>query len=184
MTSITDENKLQRATLAGGCFWCIEGAFSQVKGIDSAISGYMGGHSDNPTYEDICTGNSGHAEVVQLSFNDQEITYQEIIEIFFTLHNPTQLNRQGHDIGSQYRSAIFYHNGSQQKIAEKTIDKMSIAKIFEQDIVTQVCPAELFYCGEEYHQNYVNNNPQSQYCQVVVSPKLAKFRQTFINKLK
>lgn len=184
MTSITDENKLQRATLAGGCFWCIEGAFSQVKGIDSAISGYMGGHSDNPTYEDICTGNSGHAEVVQLNFNDQEITYQEIIEIFFTLHNPTQLNRQGHDIGSQYRSAIFYHNGSQQKIAEKIINKMSTAKIFEQDIVTQVCPAELFYCGEEYHQNYVNNNPQSQYCQVVVSPKLAKFRQTFINKLK
>jgi len=184
MTSITDENKLQRATLAGGCFWCIEGAFSQVKGIHSAISGYMGGHSENPTYEDICTGNSGHAEVVQLSFNDKEITYQEIIEIFFTLHNPTQLNRQGHDIGTQYRSAIFYNDQSQQHIAEKTISEMSLAKIFDQAIVTQVCPAELFYSGEEYHQDYFSNNPQNQYCQVVISPKITKFRQTFINKLK
>ncbi|WP_114326910.1 peptide-methionine (S)-S-oxide reductase MsrA [Candidatus Colwellia aromaticivorans] len=184
MANITDKSHLQHATLAGGCFWCIEGAFSQIKGIHSAISGYMGGHSENPTYENICTGNSGHAEVVQLSFDPQKITYQEIIEIFFTLHNPTQLNRQGNDIGSQYRSAIFYHDESQQSTAEKTIREMSAAKIFEQNIVTQVCPAELFYSGEEYHQGYANKNPQNQYCQAVVSPKLAKFRQTFVDKLK
>ncbi|MDX2368714.1 MAG: peptide-methionine (S)-S-oxide reductase MsrA [Colwellia sp.] len=184
MTNITNNNALENATLAGGCFWCIQSAFSQVKGIHSAISGYMGGRSENPTYEDICTGQSGHAEVVQLSFDAKEITYQEIIEIFFTLHNPTQLNRQGHDIGSQYRSAIFYHNESQQHVAEKSINEMSTAKTFEQAIVTQVCPAEIFYSGEEYHQDYFNNNPQNQYCQAVVSPKLAKFRQTFIDKLK
>ncbi|PHR84279.1 MAG: peptide-methionine (S)-S-oxide reductase [Colwellia sp.] len=184
MTNITHKHNLQRATVAGGCFWCIEAAFSQVKGIHSAISGYMGGHIENPTYEDICTGNSGHAEVVQLNFDAREITYQEIIEIFFTLHNPTQLNRQGNDIGSQYRSTIFYHNESQQAIAEQNIRKMRSAKIFEQEIVTQVCPAEHFYIGEEYHQGYASNNPQNQYCQVIVSPKLAKFRQTFIDKLK
>jgi len=184
MINITDKNDLQRATLAGGCFWCIEGAFSQIKGIQSAVSGYMGGHVENPTYDDICTGNSGHAEVVQLSFNASEITYQEIIEIFFTLHNPTQLNRQGNDIGTQYRSAIFYHDESQQTIAEKNIRKMTEAKMFEQAIVTQICPVEHFYTGEEYHQGYANSNPQNQYCQVVVSPKLAKFRQTFVDKLK
>lgn len=184
MTSITNKNNLALATLAGGCFWCIEGAFSQVKGIHSAISGYMGGHMENPTYENICTGNSGHAEVVQLSFDEDEITYQEIIEIFFTLHDPTQLNRQGNDIGTQYRSAIFYHDKYQRQTAEKNISEMQAAKAFEQDIVTQVCAAERFYSGEAYHQDYFNNNPENQYCQAVVSPKLAKFRQTFINKLK
>lgn len=184
MTSLTDNNEPQHATLAGGCFWCIEGAFSQVEGIHSAISGYMGGHTENPTYEDICTGNSGHAEVVQLTFDPKKISYQEIIEIFFTLHNPTQLNRQGNDIGSQYRSAIFYHNEYQQSIAEKIIDEMTAVKLFDQAIVTQVCPVEHFYSGETYHQGYAKNNPQNQYCQVVVSPKLAKFRQTFLNKLK
>lgn len=184
MTSITHKNDLQQATLAGGCFWCIEGAFSQVKGIHSAISGYMGGHIENPTYDDICTGNSGHAEVVQLSFDTNEITYQEIIKIFFTLHNPTQLNRQGNDIGTQYRSAIFYHDDAQQSIAKKIIEEMTEVKIFDQAIVTQVCPAEHFYTGEEYHQGYASSNPQNQYCQVVVSPKLAKFRHTFVDKLK
>lgn len=184
MTTIMNKNDLERTTLAGGCFWCIEGAFSQVKGIHSAISGYMGGHTENPTYEDICTGNSGYAEVVQLSFDAKEISYQEIIEIFFTLHNPTQLNRQGNDTGSQYRSAIFYHDESQQQIAEKNISEMREAKIFEQDIVTEICPADVFYSGEDYHQDYFKNNPQNQYCQAVVSPKLAKFRQTFVDKLK
>jgi len=184
MTNTTNKDDLKLATLAGGCFWCIEGAFAQIKGIHSAISGYMGGQSENPTYEDICTGNSGYAEVVQLTFDTKEITYQEIIEIFFTLHNPTQLNRQGNDIGSQYRSAIFYHNEFHQLIAEKIIIKMNKAKVFEQDIVTQICPAELFYCGEEYHQDYFKNNPQNQYCQTIIAPKLAKFRHTFIDKLK
>ena len=184
MTNITNKNHLQQATLAGGCFWCIESAFSQVKGVHSAISGYMGGHVANPTYEDICTGNSGHAEVVQLSFDADEVNYQEIIEIFFTLHNPTQLNRQGNDIGSQYRSAIFYHDDAQQSIAQKIIREMAATKTFEQAIVTQVCPTEFFYSGEAYHQNYFNNNSQNQYCQMIVAPKLTKFKQTFADKLK
>lgn len=184
MTIKTDKSQLQYATLAGGCFWCIESAFSRVKGIDSAISGYTGGHINNPTYEDICTGQSGHAEVVQLAFNADEITYQEILEIFFTLHNPTQLNRQGNDIGSQYRSAIFYHDDNQQHIAHQQIQEIESENIFEQAIVTQVCPIDIFYTGEEYHQNYFDKNPQNQYCQVIVSPKLTKFKQTFVNKLK
>jgi peptide-methionine (S)-S-oxide reductase len=178
------DNTNQLATLAGGCFWCIEGAFTQVKGIFSATSGYMGGQTVSPTYEEICTGETGHAEVVQLSFDPAVITYQEILEIFFTLHDPTQLNRQGNDIGTQYRSAIFYHDDSQKKIAETIIKEMTEATMFEQDIVTQVCATEVFYSGEEYHQDYVNNNPENQYCQAVVSPKLAKFRQTFVSKLK
>jgi peptide-methionine (S)-S-oxide reductase len=174
----------QLATLAGGCFWCIEGAFNQVEGINSAISGYMGGHSQNPSYEEICTGESGHAEVVQLSFDPDKISYQEILEIFFTLHDPTQLNRQGNDIGTQYRSAIFFHDEQQEVTATKIISEMSEANMFNQAIVTQVCSTETFYSGEAYHQNYINNNPENPYCQAVVSPKLAKFRKTFVAKLK
>lgn len=179
----TNTNK-QIATLAGGCFWCIEGAFNQVRGVLSAISGYMGGQTLSPTYEEICAGNTGHAEVVQLSFDSTIISYQEVLEIFFTLHDPTQLNRQGNDIGSQYRSAIFYHDLSQKEIAQRIIAEMTISKMFPQEIVTQVCRDTTFYSGEEYHQDYVKNNPENQYCQAVVSPKLAKFRQTFVNKLK
>jgi len=184
MTKNTDTSNKNIATLAGGCFWCIEGAFSQVKGILSAISGYMGGHSKNPSYEEICTGASGHAEVVQLKFDQTLISYQEILEIFFTLHDPTQLNRQGNDIGSQYRSAIFYHDESQKNIVLNIIKEMTESEMFEQAIVTQLCAVDTFYSGEDYHQDYFNNNPESQYCQAVVSPKLAKFRKTFIDKLK
>ena len=174
----------QLATLAGGCFWCIEGAFIQVKGILSATSGYMGGHTTAPTYKEVCGGETGHAEVVQLSFDADIISYQEILEIFFTLHNPTQLNRQGNDTGTQYRSAIFYHDKRQQEISERLIQEMSDENMFEDEIVTAVCPSETFYSGEDYHQDYVKNNPENQYCQAVVSPKLAKFRKTFVNKLK
>jgi len=177
-------NQQQIATLAGGCFWCIEGAFNQVQGIDSAISGYMGGHTADPSYEEICTGESGHAEVVKLTFDENVISYQEILEIFFTLHDPTQLNRQGNDIGTQYRSAIFFHDKDQQETAEKIIAEMRAAQMFDQEIVTQVCQADIFYSGEEYHQNYANNNPENAYCQAVVSPKLAKFRKTFVSRLK
>jgi peptide-methionine (S)-S-oxide reductase len=182
-TSTTNNNQ-DIATLAGGCFWCIESAFSQLQGIVSATSGYMGGTSKNPTYKEICSGNSGHAEVVQLVFDSALISYQEVLEIFFTLHDPTQLNRQGHDIGSQYRSAIFTHNKQQDEIAHKVIKGMLIAQMFAQEIVTQVGPADTFYPGEDYHQGYFNNNPENQYCQAVVSPKLAKFRKTFVSKLK
>ncbi|MCW8832227.1 MAG: peptide-methionine (S)-S-oxide reductase MsrA [Colwellia sp.] len=183
-TDIQLDNTHQLATLAGGCFWCIEGAFTQVKGILSATSGYMGGQTTEPTYKEVCSGDTGHAEVVQLSFDPEIISYQQILEIFFTLHDPTQLNRQGNDIGSQYRSAIFFHDATQQQTANKIIREMSDAKMFDQDIVTQISAAETFYSGEDYHQDYVNNNPENQYCQAVVSPKLAKFRKTFVEKLK
>jgi peptide-methionine (S)-S-oxide reductase len=177
-------SQYQTATLAGGCFWCIEAAFNSVSGIISARSGYMGGHSKNPTYQQVCQGDSGHAEVVQLEFDPLLISYREILEIFFSLHNPTQLNRQGEDIGSQYRSAIFYHNSEQHQQAEKIIAEIENDGIWEQPVVTEVTPSSEFYCGEEYHQQYVENNPQNAYCQAVVSPKLAKFRKTFAAKLK
>jgi len=174
----------QTATLAGGCFWCIEAAFNSVKGIKSATSGYMGGHITSPTYEDICTGKSGHAEVVQLVFDESIISYQSILEIFFTLHNPTQLNRQGNDIGSQYRSAIFVHSEQQLNVANNIINEIMNSDMFSEPVVTQICQAEVFYSGEKYHQDYFENNPESQYCQAIVSPKLAKFRQTFVSMLK
>ncbi|MCI2283171.1 peptide-methionine (S)-S-oxide reductase MsrA [Colwellia sp. MSW7] len=162
----------------------MEGAFSQVKGIHSATSGYMGGTTTEPTYEEICNGDTGHAEVVQLCFDPNIISYQEILEIFFTLHDPTQLNRQGNDIGTQYRSAVFYHDESQKNVVEQIVSEMRAAHMFEQAIVTQTCPVDTFYSGEDYHQDYVKNNPENSYCQAVVSPKLAKFRKTFVSKLK
>jgi len=178
------EQKLQTTTLAGGCFWCIESAFSCVKGIVSAKSGYMGGESKEPTYKTVCAGNTGHAEVVQLQFDSEVINYREILEIFFSLHNPTQLNRQGNDIGTQYRSEVFTHDAQQQKIALAMLEEITQEKLFDDPIVTQVSPAVTFYCGEDYHQEYFKNNPENQYCQAVVSPKLAKFRKTFVAKLK
>ena len=184
MTEQRNEKSLQLATLAGGCFWCIEGAFNSVKGIITATSGYMGGHSENPTYQDICTGNSGHAEVVQLQFDSKIINYREILEIFFSLHNPTQLNRQGNDIGTQYRSEIFTHDAQQHEISEKIIKEISHEQLFDEPIVTNISPAVTFYSGEDYHQAYFKNNPENQYCQAVVSPKLVKFRKTFVAKLK
>lgn len=184
MTEKTNEKSIQTTTLAGGCFWCIESAFNCVKGIISATSGYMGGDSTEPTYKEICTGNSGHAEVVQLQFDSQVISYREILEIFFSLHNPTQLNRQGNDIGSQYRSEIFTHDAQQQEIATVMLEEITQEQLFDDPIVTQVSSAVTFYCGEDYHQEYFKNNPENQYCQAVVSPKLAKFRKTFVAKLK
>lgn len=184
MTIQENKKEIQIATLAGGCFWCIESAFNSLKGIETATSGYMGGETKNPTYEEICKGDTGHAEVVQLSFDSGVISYQQILEIFFTLHNPTQLNRQGNDIGTQYRTEIFYHNAEQQAIAREMIAEISNQQLFDEPIVTKVSPVEVFYSGEDYHQKYFVNNPENQYCQAVVSPKLAKFRKTFVSKLK
>jgi peptide-methionine (S)-S-oxide reductase len=184
MTEQPNEKSLQTATLAGGCFWCIESAFNCVNGIISAKSGYMGGQSKTPTYNEVCTGNSGHAEVVQLAFDSQVISFREILEIFFTLHNPTQLNRQGNDVGTQYRSEIFTHDAQQHNKAEEIIKEISQQQMFDAPIVTQVSPAVIFHCGEDYHQDYFKNNPENEYCQAVVSPKLAKFRKTFVAKLK
>jgi peptide-methionine (S)-S-oxide reductase len=174
----------QQITLAGGCFWCIESAFDNVQGVLSAISGYMGGESKEPSYETVCSGTTGHAEVVQLTFDTELISTREILEIFFALHDPTQLNRQGNDIGSQYRSVIFFHSAEQQTAALQIIYEINEDEIWPTPVVTDVVKVEKFYCGEEYHQDYFTNNPESQYCQIVVSPKLAKFKKTFVSKLK
>ena len=176
--------QIETTTLAGGCFWCIEAAFNSVQGIEKAVSGYMGGTTENPSYKEVCNGDTGHAEVVQLSFDTEQISYREVLEIFFSLHNPTQLNRQGNDIGTQYRSAIFYHNEQQQQQAENIIAEIEQDKIWPDPVVTEVNPQSTFYSGEDYHQEYFNNNPENQYCQMVVSPKLAKFKKTFADKLK
>ncbi|WDE06209.1 peptide-methionine (S)-S-oxide reductase MsrA [Thalassomonas viridans] len=175
---------LQQATLAGGCFWCIEAAYNSLVGIESAISGYMGGQTQDPTYEKVCKGDTGHAEVVQLTFDPELISYREILEIFFALHNPTQLNRQGNDIGTQYRSAIFFHDQAQKQQAADIIEEITQDEVWPDPVVTQLEPLSTFYSGEDYHQDYFRNNPENQYCQAVVSPKLAKFKQTFAAKLK
>lgn len=177
-------NKNEIITLAGGCFWCIEAAYLQLTGIVSASSGYMGGHTESPTYQAVCQGDTGHAEVVQLTFNPAEISIQDILEIFFALHDPTQINRQGNDIGSQYRTGIFYHDEQQKLVAEALIAEIERDNIWPDPVVTEVTPAAIFYPAEDYHRDYFNNNPENQYCQMVVSPKLLKFKQKFASKLK
>jgi peptide-methionine (S)-S-oxide reductase len=174
----------EKITLAGGCFWCIEAAFKQLVGIKSAISGYMGGNAALATYENVCSGESGHAEVVQLTFDSSEITAREILEIFFTLHDASQLNRQGNDIGTQYRSGIFYHNNEQRELALEVITEINASDMFNDVVVTEVTEKSEFFSGEKFHQDYFNNNADTPYCQVIISPKLAKFRQTFVSKLK
>ena len=172
------------ATFAGGCFWCLEAAFKSVRGVTQVTSGYMGGHVPAPTYEQVCQGDTGHAEVVQIAFDPDQISYRELLEIFFALHDPTQLNRQGDDIGSQYRSAIFYHSENQRQQAADIIAEMTRDNIWPEPIVTELAPASTFYPAEDYHQGYADNNPDNAYCAAVVQPKLAKFRQTFATKLK
>jgi len=172
------------ATLAGGCFWCIESVFNRLRGVESAVSGYMGGHTPNPTYKDICNGDTGHAEVVQVTFDPAEISYRELLEIFFTLHDPTQLNRQGNDVGTQYRSAIFCHTPEQQAEAEAVIAELTAAKQFDAPIVTEVTEATTFYPAEDYHQGYFEQNPHQPYCQFVVAPKVAKARAKYASRLK
>ena len=172
------------ATLAGGCFWCIESVFNRLRGVESAVSGYMGGHTANPTYKDICNGDTGHAEVVQVRFDPDVISYRELLEIFFTLHDPTQLNRQGNDVGTQYRSAIFWHTPEQKAEAEAVIAELTSAKQFAAPIVTEVAQATTFYPAEDYHQGYFEENPHQPYCQFVVAPKVAKARAKFASRLK
>ena len=172
------------ATLAGGCFWCIEPVLNRLRGVESAVSGYMGGHTANPTYKDICNGDTGHAEVVQVRFDPAEISYRELLKIFFTLHDPTQLNRQGNDVGTQYRSAIFWRTPEQKAEAEAVIAELTSAKQFAAPIVTEVTAATTFYPAEDYHQGYFEQNPQQPYCQFVVAPKVAKARAKFAARLK
>jgi peptide-methionine (S)-S-oxide reductase len=167
------------ASLAGGCFWCLETAYNRLEGVETALSGYMGGASEHPTYKQICTGETGHAEVVQIHFDADRISYREILEIFFTLHDPTTLNRQGNDTGTQYRSAIFWHDLAQKSVAETLIAELTAARVFERPIVTEISEAPLFWAAEDYHQRYFEQNPQQPYCQFVVAPKLAKFREKY-----
>jgi len=174
----------EKITLAGGCFWCIEGAYTQLVGIISAVSGYMGGDAANATYEDVCSGTTEHAEVVELTFDNREISSREILEIFFTLHDASQLNRQGNDVGRQYRSAIFYHNEQQKALSLSIIKEVDDSGMYKAPVVTEVSVCSTFFSGEDFHQNYFTNNPENPYCQAVVSPKLTKFRKTFVAKLK
>jgi len=172
------------ATLAGGCFWCIETVFKRLRGVESAVSGYMGGHTTNPTYKDICNGDTGHAEVVQVRFDPAVIAYRDLLDVFFTLHDPTQLNRQGNDVGTQYRSAIFWHTPEQKAEAEAVIDELAAARQFEGPIVTEVTEATTFHPAEDYHQGYFEQNPAQPYCQFVVAPKVAKAQEKFALILK
>jgi len=180
---MTDAGK-EIATLAGGCFWCLEAVFDDLKGVDSVESGYMGGKTVNPSYEEVCSGETGHAEVVQLSFDPKQVSFKEILEVFFVIHDPTTLNRQGNDVGTQYRSAIFYHSVEQKAAAEQVIANLGAAKVYEDPIVTEVVPASKFYVAEDYHQEYFRRNAAQPYCAFVVRPKVAKFRKHFLEKLK
>jgi peptide-methionine (S)-S-oxide reductase len=172
------------ATLAGGCFWCLEAVYNDLKGVESVESGYMGGKTANPSYEDVCSGETGHAEVVRLSFDPKSVSFKEILEVFFVIHDPTTLNRQGNDAGTQYRSAIFYHSAAQKAAAERVIADLSAGKIYDDPIVTEVVPASKFYAAEAYHQEYFRRNPAQPYCAFVVRPKVAKFRKHFLERLK
>jgi peptide-methionine (S)-S-oxide reductase len=172
------------ATLGGGCFWCLEAVFEQLRGVEKVVSGYAGGHAPNPTYHQVCSGTTGHAEVVQVTFDPAVVSYREILEVFFTIHDPTTLNRQGADVGTQYRSAVFYHSPEQKAAAEEVIRDLEAEAVWENPVVTQVVPFTEFYPAEDYHQEYYRNNTGQPYCQVVIAPKVAKFRRKYLEKLK
>ena len=175
---------IQRITFGNGCFWCTEAIFTSVKGVKSVISGYMGGHTHNPTYKDVCTGRTGHAEVIDLEYDADELSFDELLLIFFKTHDPTTLNRQGNDIGTQYRSAIFYYNDEQKQQSEAMIKRLTDEKVYDRPIVTEVTPASEFYKAEDYHQEYFANNPHNGYCAAVIQPKLYKFAKEFTSKIK
>lgn len=172
------------ATLAGGCFWCLEAVFDQLEGVEDVVSGYAGGHVPNPTYKHVCSGETGHAEVVHVTFDPQVLSYGDLLRVFFAIHDPTTLNRQGGDVGTQYRSAIFTHSDEQERTAEDVIAEVNEAGIWDEPIVTEVSPFEVFYPAEDYHQEYFARNPYQPYCQVVIAPKVAKFRKQYLERLK
>ena len=175
---------MEVATFAGGCFWCTEAVFLEIKGVEKVVSGYIGGKTVNPTYKDICTGETGHAEAIQITFNPNEVAYEDLLEVFFGTHDPTTLNRQGADVGTQYRSAIFYHSEAQKTKAENYIQLLEKEKLYDKKIVTKVSSATIFYPAEDYHQNYYNQNSSQGYCQMVIAPKLEKLRKYYKSKLK
>ena len=172
------------ATLAGGCFWCLEAVYDELKGVQEVVSGYAGGSVPNPSYEQVCAGRTGHAEVVQVTFDPNVVTYRELLDVFFTIHDPTTLNRQGADVGTQYRSAIYTHSPEQKAIAEQTIKDLEAAHLWDNKIVTEVTPLDKFYPAEAYHQEYFAHHPNQGYCQVVIAPKVAKFRKKYLELLK
>jgi peptide-methionine (S)-S-oxide reductase len=179
-----NQPNLESATLAGGCFWCLEAVFEQLVGVQRVESGYAGGATPSPTYRDVCSGSTGHAEVVQVTFDPSVISFAEILDVFFAIHDPTTLNRQGNDAGTQYRSAIFYHSPEQKHAAEAKIAELTAARIFDKPIVTETAPLTRFFRAEDYHQGYFRGNSEQPYCQYVVSPKVAKFRKEFAKKLR
>ena len=172
------------ATLAGGCFWCLEAVYDQLQGVTDVVSGYAGGHVPNPTYEQVCGKMTGHAEVVQITFDPDVVTFGDLLDVFFTIHDPTTLNRQGNDVGPQYRSAIFYHSEAQKQAAQEKIAQLEQEGLWDNPIVTEVTALDTFYPAEDYHQEYFANNPNQGYCRVVVAPKVAKFRKKYMERLK
>lgn len=178
------QGEMEIATFAGGCFWCTEAVFLELKGVESVVSGYIGGKMANPTYKEICNGDTGHAEAIQISFNPNEISFGELLEIFFATHDPTTLNRQGNDVGTQYRSEIFYHNEDQKEISESYIELLTQENTFGKPIVTGISPATLFYPAEDYHQNYYNQHQEQGYCSYIITPKIEKLKKVYKDKLK
>jgi peptide-methionine (S)-S-oxide reductase len=181
---MSSESNYEIATLGGGCFWCLEAVYDDVEGVVSVESGYSGGIVAKPSYQQVCTGMTGHAEVVRVTFDPGVISYREILQIFFSIHNPTTLNRQGADVGTQYRSVIFYHDEAQMKTAQEVMREVEQEGVWDDPLVTQLAPFEAFYMAEDYHQEYFKNNPYQGYCQVVIAPKVAKFRQKFAQRLR
>ena len=180
---MTNDN-LETATLAAGCFWCVEAVFDDLEGVADVVSGYSGGHTENPTYQQVCSETTGHAEVVQIRFDPTVLSYADLLRVYFAVHDPTQLNRQGNDIGTSYRSAIFYHSDEQRRTAEEIIAEITAERLYDNPIVTEVVPFDKFWPAEDYHQEYFANNPSQPYCAAVVAPKVAKFRQKFLTRLK
>lgn len=180
----TETGELEVATLGGGCFWCLEPVYDDLKGVVSVESGYAGGHVPNPSYEQVCTGNTGHAEVVRVTFDPSQISYRDILNVFFSIHDPTTLNRQGADVGTQYRSVIFYHSPEQERVAREVMQSLAERHIWLSPIVTELAPMTDFYQAEDYHQEYFARNPMQPYCNVVIAPKVAKFRKENLEKLK
>ena len=181
---MTAQPARELATLGGGCFWCLEAVFKDLKGVESVVSGYAGGEVENPSYEQVCGGRTGHAEVVQIAFDPDVVTYRDLLDVFFTIHDPTTKDRQGADVGPQYRSIILYHSPEQKAAAERAIAEQSEEGIWSAPIVTEVVPLEKFYPAEVYHQDYFEQNPRQGYCQIVIAPKVAKFRKQYLERLK
>ncbi len=181
---MSDEHGKESATLGGGCFWCLEAVYKELRGVERVVSGYAGGAAADPSYEQVCSGSTGHAEVVQLTYDPRAVSFRELLEVFFTIHDPTTLNRQGADVGTQYRSVVFYHTPGQKEETERVITDLTVNGVWPSPIVTEVAPLEKFYPAEDYHQDYFARNPYQGYCRMVVAPKVAKFRKHFMDRLR